>query len=49
MNRDSSYDRGAEAMRMAVLALFEEWFLAKESLVTFVQKLRDLKVTESSR
>lgn len=42
--RDTAFAHGVEAMRMAVLAEFERWFLAHESPVTFVRALRVLSV-----
>ena len=41
-----AFARGANAMRMAVLAEFERWFLAKESGVTFVRSLRAIPIPE---
>jgi hypothetical protein len=45
--RDAALKQGAEAMRMAVLAEFERWFLAKESTVSFVRSLQVLRVDEN--
>ena len=43
----AAFRRGAEAMRMGVLAEFEKWFLAKEPTVSFVRSLRVLRVDEN--
>lgn len=43
--KESAFARGVEAMRMAVLAEFERWFMANESAVTFVRSLRVLSVS----
>lgn len=45
----TAFDRGSQAMRMAVLAEFERWFMAKESPVYFVRNLRVLSVSEATR
>jgi hypothetical protein len=44
--KESAFARGADAMRMAVLAEFERWFLAKESGFTFARSLRALSIPE---
>lgn len=45
----TAFARGVESMRMAVLAEYERWFMAKESAVTFVRSLRVLSVSEVTR
>ena len=44
---DDVFKQGVETMRMAVLAEFERWFLAKEPTVSFVRSLQVLRVDEN--
>ena len=44
----AAFTRGTQAMRMAVLAEFERWYMAKESPVYFVRSLRVLSVPEAT-
>ncbi len=46
IKRDTPFRRGAEAMRMAVLAEFKRWFLAKEPMISFVRNLQGLPIPE---